>query len=112
MFKRPSLTISLPSLFFPECGGNITNQENGIITSPNYPEKYSSSSGGGNQQCNWFIHVRPGHKIHIYFEEFEVEGKPSGENEEQTKIKEEALNQHPRALSQLNVVQNHFTNCG
>ena len=32
------------------------------------------------QQCHWFIHVRPGHKVLLYFEEFEVEGKPEGES--------------------------------
>ena len=33
------------------------------------------------QQCHWFIHVRPGHKVLLYFEEFEVEGKPEGESD-------------------------------
>ncbi|XP_059082755.1 cubilin-like isoform X2 [Tigriopus californicus] len=65
------------SVFGNECGGNITNLENGIISSPNYPEKYSESTIGGNTQCHWFIHVRPNHKILVFFEEFEVEGEPS-----------------------------------
>ena len=68
------------NVFFilPECGGNITNLENGAIISPNYPEKYADSSSGGSHQCHWFIHVKPRHKILLYFEEFEVEGKPNG----------------------------------
>ena len=28
---------------FGDCGGNISNSENGVIKSPNYPEKYSSN---------------------------------------------------------------------
>ena len=52
--------------------------ENGAIKSPNYPEKYADSSSSGSHQCHWFIHVKPRHKILLYFEEFEVEGKPNG----------------------------------
>ncbi|XP_071744912.1 LOW QUALITY PROTEIN: cubilin [Lepeophtheirus salmonis] len=65
------------SIFGDGCGGNITDLDNGVITSPNYPEKYSSSKISGNQQCHWFIHVKPRHKILLYFEEFEVEGTPN-----------------------------------
>ena len=36
---------------FGDCGGNITDAENGIIKSPNFPEKYSSS-GKGN--CDFY----------------------------------------------------------
>ena len=63
---------------FSECGGNISGQLNGVIHSPNYPEKYAESSEGSNLQCNWFIHVSPGHKIVLYFETLEIEGKPDG----------------------------------
>ena len=28
---------------FGDCGGNISNSENGVIKSPNYPEKYSTN---------------------------------------------------------------------
>ena len=31
---------------FGDCGGNITDAENGIIKSPNFPEKYTTSSKG------------------------------------------------------------------
>jgi hypothetical protein len=62
---------------FGECGGNISGQNNGVIHSPNYPEKYATSSEGSSLQCHWFIHVSPGHKIMLHLEIFEVEGKPS-----------------------------------
>ena len=35
-------------------------------------------SGYGSLQCHWFIHVPPGHKILLYFDDFEVEGNPAG----------------------------------
>ena len=35
--------------------------------------------GYGSLQCHWFIHARPGHKILLYFDDFEVEGNPAGE---------------------------------
>ena len=28
---------------FGDCGGNITDSENGFIKSPNYPEKYTTN---------------------------------------------------------------------
>ena len=65
-----------------ECGGNITNQENGVITTPNFPDKYSDSTEAANHQCHWFIHVNPGNRILLYFETFEVEGDPKGESAE------------------------------
>ena len=33
---------------FGDCGGNITDSENGFIKSPNYPEKYTT-----NDQSEW-----------------------------------------------------------
>ena len=70
-----------------ECGGNITNLENGVITSPNFPEKYSDSgSSTGNKQCNWFINAKPKHRILLFFQDFEVEGKPQGEIKSRQKI--------------------------
>ena len=35
-------------------------------------------TGYGSLQCHWFIHVPPGHKILLYFDDFEVEGNPAG----------------------------------
>ncbi len=64
-----------------ECGGNLTKLENGVITSPNFPEKYlDSSSDRGSRECHWFIHVKPRHRILLYFDKFEVEGKPTGQS--------------------------------
>lgn len=60
-----------------ECGGNITNLEHGVIHSPNYPKKYATSDKIKSVQCHWFVHVKPNHKVMLYFEEFEVEGKPN-----------------------------------
>jgi len=61
---------------FGECGANISGKSNGMIHSPNYPEKYASSDMGGSMQCHWFINASPGHRILLFFETFEVEGKP------------------------------------
>ena len=61
-----------------ECGANISGKSNGMIHSPNYPEKYASSDMGGSMQCHWFINASPGHRILLFFETFEVEGKPIG----------------------------------
>ncbi len=69
----------MPMYCTAECGGNLTKQSSGVITSPNYPEKYADSSEGSSRQCHWFIHVRPRHQILLNFEKFEVEGKPAGE---------------------------------
>ena len=33
---------------FGDCGGNISNSENGVIKSPNYPEKYSTNDPSKN----------------------------------------------------------------
>jgi len=62
---------------FGDCGGNITDAENGIIKSPNFPEKYTSSGRDyGSKVCHWFVYAKPGHRILLYFSEFEVEGNP------------------------------------
>lgn len=57
----------------------MSGQSNGVIHSPNYPEKYATSTEGLSVQCHWFLHASPGHNILLYFEDFEVEGKPNGE---------------------------------
>ena len=74
-------TTTTFDVFTVECGGNITDKDNGLIMSPNYPEKYTTSAPGGSFQCHWFIYVKPKHKILLYFEDFEVEGKPNGERD-------------------------------
>ena len=32
----------------------------------------------GSKVCHWFVYAKPGHRILLYFSEFEVEGKPNG----------------------------------
>jgi len=67
----------------------LTRLQYGVITSPNYPEKYSDSNVAGNMQCHWFIHVRVGYQILLHFETFEVEGNPNGEWNSRTGRKNE-----------------------
>ncbi|XP_065293590.1 cubilin-like isoform X1 [Dermacentor albipictus] len=57
---------------FGDCGGNITGEENGLITSPGYPNPYKND----RQMCNWYITVRPGHKVFLHFTLFLIEGHP------------------------------------
>lgn len=62
-----------------DCGGNITNQEYGIIHSPHWPDKYAGPDReAGAFSCNWFIHVRPYHKVLLWLQSFSVEGHPTG----------------------------------
>eukprot|EP00090_Calanus_glacialis_P014380 TRINITY_DN23170_c0_g1_i1.p1 TRINITY_DN23170_c0_g1~~TRINITY_DN23170_c0_g1_i1.p1 ORF type:complete len:870 (-),score=100.53 TRINITY_DN23170_c0_g1_i1:1263-3872(-) len=114
---------------FGDCGGNITDSENGFIKSPNYPEKYTTNdqkkegTGYGSLQCHWFIHAKPGHKILLYFDDFEVEGNPSErgcpaaalrvwpwENKEKTPIElcGDTLDSYKQILSETNVLQLSF----
>jgi len=117
-------------MFFPakstekkDCGSNITGELNGIIHSPNFPEKYASSAQDNmTQQCHWFIHVRPGHKVLLYFEEFEVEGKPEDRGcpaatlrvwpwtHERTPLElcGDSLEEHSQILSESNLMQASF----
>lgn len=58
-----SLLLSLlVSCFF-----NFTTPS-GIILSPNYPEEY-----GNNMNCVWLIISEPGSRIHLIFNDFDVE---------------------------------------
>ncbi|KAI3355998.1 hypothetical protein L3Q82_017269 [Scortum barcoo] len=50
-----------------ECGGVLTDQQR-IIQSPGFPEEYQDE-----QICYWHIRVRLGQKIHLIFQEFDVE---------------------------------------
>ena len=66
-----------------DCGGNITNEEYGIIHSPHWPSKYDGPDPdrqGGAFSCTWFIHVRPYHKVLLWLQSFSVEGNPAGES--------------------------------
>lgn len=57
-----------------DCGQNISNLDSGVITSPGYPSAYPPY----RQICNWFITVRPKHKVLLFFEYFLIEGDPAG----------------------------------
>ncbi|XP_064628217.1 cubilin-like isoform X3 [Lineus longissimus] len=57
---------------FKECGANITRSHGGVITSPNYPQKYQI-----NFSCEWWIYpTSPMNKILLQFEDFDMEGTP------------------------------------
>lgn len=63
-----------------ECGGNFSNLDSGIITSPNYPAGYKAPSRGmASMACNWIMTARPGYKLSINFEHFSIEGDPASE---------------------------------
>lgn len=47
---------------------DITESKGGIISSPDYPKAYAN-----DLEVTWNIHVRPGHKIAVYFTEFDLE---------------------------------------
>ncbi|KAM4836887.1 CUB and sushi domain-containing protein 1 [Thomomys bottae] len=49
------------------CFFNFT-ASSGIILSPNYPEEY-----GNNMHCVWLIIAEPGSRIHLIFNDFDVE---------------------------------------
>ena len=46
----------------------MISQESGVITSPGYPAKYPQGV-----MCLWDIKVRPGSKVALTFEDFNVE---------------------------------------
>ncbi|RUS68831.1 hypothetical protein EGW08_023407, partial [Elysia chlorotica] len=53
------------------CGG-VLSGDNGIITSPNYPNPYSNL-----ERCIWSIVVEPGKVVRLNFHEFQVEAHPA-----------------------------------
>ncbi|KAF4525770.1 hypothetical protein B566_EDAN002032 [Ephemera danica] len=62
-----------------KCGGNVSSQEYGVISSPNWPNNYEGPERGlASRTCNWYLTVRPRHKILLNFEAFAVEGEPQG----------------------------------
>lgn len=54
-------------VFTVSCFFNFT-ASSGIILSPNYPEEY-----GNNMNCVWLIISEPGSRIHLIFNDFDVE---------------------------------------
>ncbi|XP_050446232.1 tolloid-like protein 1 isoform X2 [Cataglyphis hispanica] len=68
-------TFEIAKSIFGDCGSNISSLNYGIITSPNFPNKYDGPARNlASKTCNWFIRVRPNHKILLNFETFSVEG--------------------------------------
>ncbi|KAH8407152.1 hypothetical protein KR222_009554 [Zaprionus bogoriensis] len=62
-----------------DCGGNFSNEDSGIITSPNYPAGYKAPGRGmASNACNWVMTARAGYKLSINFEQFGLEGDPAG----------------------------------
>ena len=71
-------TFEVAKSMFGDCGGNYSGQDSGIITSPNYPNKYHGPGKGlASRACNWYINTRNGYRIAMNFEFFSVEGDPS-----------------------------------
>ncbi|KRK02812.1 uncharacterized protein Dyak_GE25571, isoform H [Drosophila yakuba] len=61
-----------------DCGGNFSNQDSGLITSPNWPAGYKAPGRGmASNACNWVMKARPGYKLSIHFEQFGLEGDPA-----------------------------------
>ncbi|XP_066598102.1 tolloid-like protein 1 isoform X2 [Prorops nasuta] len=61
-----------------DCGSNLSSLHSGIITTPNFPNKYDGPAKNlASKSCNWFIRVRPNHQILLNFELFSVEGDQS-----------------------------------
>ncbi|CAB3384550.1 Hypothetical predicted protein [Cloeon dipterum] len=62
---------------FGDCGSNVSSQEFGVITSPNWPNNYEGPERGlASRTCNWYLSVRPRFRIVLHFESFAVEGDP------------------------------------
>ncbi|KAG7213761.1 hypothetical protein KM043_002984 [Ampulex compressa] len=71
-------TFEVAKPIFGDCGSNISSLNYGIITSPNYPNKYDGPARNlASKTCNWFIRVRPNQQILLNFEQFSVEGEQS-----------------------------------
>ncbi|XP_024938391.1 bone morphogenetic protein 1 isoform X2 [Cephus cinctus] len=71
-------TFEVAKSIFGDCGSNISSLDYGMITSPNFPNKYDGPARNlASKTCNWFISVRPNHRILLNFELFSVEGEQS-----------------------------------
>ncbi|XP_012271298.1 cubilin isoform X3 [Orussus abietinus] len=71
-------TFEVAKSIFGDCGANISSLDYGMITSPNFPNKYDGPARNlASKTCNWFISVKPNHQILLNFELFSVEGEQS-----------------------------------
>ncbi|XP_050425565.1 cubilin-like isoform X2 [Adelges cooleyi] len=60
-----------------DCGSKISYLHSGKILSPKFPKRINSLPKGMiTMTCNWFINVRPDHKVLFNFNSFAVEGNP------------------------------------
>ncbi|XP_039305004.1 cubilin isoform X2 [Solenopsis invicta] len=59
--------VAVYSVLNNACGGNYTSEQ-GIITSPTYPNSYPL-----NAECIWILNTSPGNKITLTFSEFDIE---------------------------------------
>ncbi|XP_041119113.1 dorsal-ventral patterning tolloid-like protein 1 isoform X2 [Polyodon spathula] len=50
-----------------ECEHSV-HSPSGVITSPNWPDKYPS-----RKECTWAVTATPGHRVKVSFNEFEIE---------------------------------------
>ncbi|XP_039289954.1 tolloid-like protein 2 [Nilaparvata lugens] len=72
-------TFEVAKSIYGDCGSNVSSTDFGVITSPNFPLNYEGPSRGkASKTCNWYVNVRPNHKILLNFEHFAVEGEPAG----------------------------------
>lgn len=70
-----------------DCGGNFSNQDSGLITSPNWPAGYKAPGRGmASNACNWVMKARPGYKLSIHFEQFGLEGDPASKSQSGVKM--------------------------
>ncbi|OXB69778.1 UNVERIFIED_CONTAM: hypothetical protein H355_009527, partial [Colinus virginianus] len=65
-YRTPRLIDAL-TIGTAECEQKI-HSPNGIITSPNWPDKYPS-----RKECTWEISATPGQRVKLTFNEFEIE---------------------------------------
>uniref|UniRef100_T1IVJ3 CUB domain-containing protein n=1 Tax=Strigamia maritima TaxID=126957 RepID=T1IVJ3_STRMM len=54
---------------FGDCGKNISDLEDGILSSPGYPETTATSG----RYCNWYIYVKPHHRVLLVFTDFALQ---------------------------------------
>ena len=51
-----------------------------MLTTPNWPNQYDApQKGEGSSTCNWYLTVRPGSRVMLHFEVFNIEGSPKGQ---------------------------------
>ncbi|XP_043246214.1 cubilin-like isoform X2 [Amphibalanus amphitrite] len=72
-FKAKYIFLNAKDIFG-DCGKNISSSQDGVVTSPLFPDNYPAKE---SKVCHWYIHVKPERKILLYFDTFIVEGDRS-----------------------------------